>query len=98
LRWIRYRPLYIAVILSNEQSRDEGCAAAAGATFARFFAGNRIVHLGVCDAVAPDRGAELHLNPFLRVSANCVKVMEVKGGAFDGEEPSILQTRLQLAI
>lgn len=39
-----------------------------------------------------------YLNPFLRVSANYVKVTEVEGGAFDGEEPSIWQMRLQLAI
>ncbi|MGQ0622653.1 MAG: OprO/OprP family phosphate-selective porin [Panacagrimonas sp.] len=39
-----------------------------------------------------------YLNPFLRLSANYVKVTEVKGGVFDGEEPSIWQMRLQLAI
>ena len=39
-----------------------------------------------------------YLNPFLRVSANYVKVLDVKGGAFDGEEPSIWQMRLQIAI
>ncbi len=39
-----------------------------------------------------------YLNPFLRMSANYVKVVDVKGGAFDGEEPSIWQVRLQLAI
>lgn len=39
-----------------------------------------------------------YLNSLLRVSANYVKVTEVKGGAFDGEEPSIWQMRLQLAI
>lgn len=39
-----------------------------------------------------------YLNPLLRVSANVVKVLDVKGGAFDGEEPSIWQMRLQIAI
>lgn len=39
-----------------------------------------------------------YLNPFLRVSANYVKVTELKGGSFDNEEPSIWQMRLQLAI
>lgn len=39
-----------------------------------------------------------YLNPFLRVSANYVKVLDVKGGAFDGEEPSVWQMRLQIAI
>lgn len=39
-----------------------------------------------------------YLNPFLRVSANHVKVMNVKGDPFDGEEPSIWQRRGQLAI
>lgn len=39
-----------------------------------------------------------YLNPFLRVSANYVKVLDVNGGAFDGEEPSVWQMRLQIAI
>ncbi len=39
-----------------------------------------------------------YLNPLLRVSANYVKVLDVDGGAFDGEDPSIWQARLQLAI
>lgn len=39
-----------------------------------------------------------YLNPYVRVSANYVKVLKVEGGAFDGEQPSIYQMRLQLAI
>lgn len=39
-----------------------------------------------------------YLNPFLRVSANYVKVIQVRGGSLDGEEPSIWQMRLQLAL
>lgn len=39
-----------------------------------------------------------YLNPFLRVSANYVKVLDVKGGNFDGEQPSVWQMRLQIAI
>lgn len=39
-----------------------------------------------------------YLNPFLRASVNYVKVLEVKGGAFDNEEPSIWQMRMQFAI
>jgi phosphate-selective porin OprO/OprP len=39
-----------------------------------------------------------YLNPFMRVSVNYVKVLKVKGGAFDGEEPSVWQTRFQLAL
>ncbi|HEY1078172.1 MAG TPA: porin [Fontimonas sp.] len=39
-----------------------------------------------------------YLNPYLRISANYVKVLDVEGGAFDGEEPEIWQARVQLAI
>ncbi|MGH6637598.1 MAG: OprO/OprP family phosphate-selective porin [Polaromonas sp.] len=38
-----------------------------------------------------------YLNQYLRVSANVIKVLEVDGGAFDGEEPTVFQARLQLA-
>ncbi len=39
-----------------------------------------------------------YLNPFVRISANYVKVLDVEGGSFDGEKPEIWQARLQLAI
>lgn len=39
-----------------------------------------------------------YLNPFLRISANYVEVLDVDGGPFDGEEPSIWQMRLQVAL
>jgi phosphate-selective porin OprO/OprP len=39
-----------------------------------------------------------YLNPFLRVSANYVEVLDVDGGPFDGEEPSVFQMRLQVAL
>jgi phosphate-selective porin OprO/OprP len=39
-----------------------------------------------------------YLNQFLRISFNIVDVTEVKGGAFDGDEPLIYQMRFQLAL
>ena len=39
-----------------------------------------------------------YLSPILKVSANVVKVLSIDGGAFDGEEPTALQLRLQLAL
>lgn len=39
-----------------------------------------------------------YLNPFLRVSANYIEVLDVDGGPFDGEEPSVFQMRLQVAL
>lgn len=39
-----------------------------------------------------------YLNPFLRVSANYIEVLAVDGGPFDGEEPSVFQVRLQVAL
>ena len=39
-----------------------------------------------------------YLNPFVRISANYVDVLEVDGGPFDGEEPSVFQMRLQVAL
>ncbi|HSW11828.1 MAG TPA: porin [Solimonas sp.] len=39
-----------------------------------------------------------YLNPFVRVSFNAIKVLEVDGGPFPGKEPTIYQMRLQLAI
>ncbi len=38
------------------------------------------------------------LNPLLRVSANVVRVLCVKGGPFDSQEPTIYQLRMQLAL
>ncbi len=38
-----------------------------------------------------------YLNPFLRVSANVIKVLETDGGPMDGDEPTLFQARLQLA-
>ncbi len=39
-----------------------------------------------------------YLNPALRVSANVVRVLATDGGAFDGEEPTAFQIRMQLAL
>lgn len=39
-----------------------------------------------------------YLNQFLRISFNIVDVIEVDGGAFNGEEPMIYQMRFQLAM
>ena len=48
-----------------------------------------------------ERNASLALNwylsPFLRVT-NVVKVLDVKGGAANGDEPTIFQLRFQLAL
>lgn len=39
-----------------------------------------------------------YLNPFLRVSANIVKVLNVEGGVMNGDEPTVFQIRTQLAL
>jgi phosphate-selective porin OprO/OprP len=39
-----------------------------------------------------------YLNSFLRLSANYVKVIEIKGGPFAGDEPSVFELRAQLAL
>ena len=39
-----------------------------------------------------------YLNQFLRASFNVIDVLDVDGGAFNGEEPMIYQMRLQLAL
>lgn len=39
-----------------------------------------------------------YLNPFMRVSANIVKVLKVEGGATPGDEPTVFQMRAQLAL
>lgn len=39
-----------------------------------------------------------YLNPFLRISANYVEVLDVDGGPFDGEQPSVWQMRFQVAL
>lgn len=39
-----------------------------------------------------------YLNPFLRISANYVDVLDVDGGPYEGVEPSIWQMRLQVAL
>lgn len=39
-----------------------------------------------------------YLNPILKVSANVVKVLDIDGGPFDGQEPMAYQLRLQLAL
>lgn len=38
-----------------------------------------------------------YLNPYVRVSANLVKVLELTGGPFNNDKPTVFQTRLQLA-
>lgn len=43
-------------------------------------------------------GVNWYPNNVLRVSLNVVKVLDVTGGAFDGQEPTIYQARLQLAL
>jgi phosphate-selective porin OprO/OprP len=43
-------------------------------------------------------GFNWYPNNVLRVTLNVVKVLDVKGGAFDGEEPTVYQARLQLAL
>lgn len=43
-------------------------------------------------------GLSWYLNPYMRVSANLVKVLKIDGGSFDGQEPTVYQMRLQLAI
>lgn len=37
-------------------------------------------------------------NNLIRASLNYVKVLDVKGGSFDGDEPGVVQLRVQLAI
>ncbi|MET0987120.1 MAG: porin [Steroidobacteraceae bacterium] len=39
-----------------------------------------------------------YLSPILKVSANVVKVLSIDGGPFDGQEPTTVQLRLQLAL
>ena len=39
-----------------------------------------------------------YLNPILKVSANVVKVLDIDGGPFDGQEPTVYQIRMQLAL
>jgi len=39
-----------------------------------------------------------YLNPVVRLSANYVKVLKIQGGENDGENPDIIQGRLQLAF
>ena len=39
-----------------------------------------------------------YLNPFMRVSANIVKVLKVEGGAVNDDEPTVFQMRAQLAL
>ncbi len=39
-----------------------------------------------------------YLNPMLRAGLNVVKVLDVKEGAFDSDEPTIYQIRMQLAL
>jgi len=43
-------------------------------------------------------GVNWYLNQFLRITFNIVEVLEVDGGAFDGDEPTIYQMRFQLAL
>ena len=38
-----------------------------------------------------------YLNPYLRASANLVKVLELNGGPMDGDKPTVFETRLQVA-
>ena len=39
-----------------------------------------------------------YLNPMLRAGLNIVKVLDVKGGALDSDEPTVYQIRMQLAL
>jgi phosphate-selective porin OprO and OprP len=43
-------------------------------------------------------GVNWYLNQFLRITWNIVEVLEVDGGAFNGDEPTIYQMRFQLAL
>ena len=43
-------------------------------------------------------GLNWYLNQFLRLSFNIVEVLEVDGGPFDGEQPTVYQMRFQLAL
>jgi phosphate-selective porin OprO/OprP len=43
-------------------------------------------------------GLNWYLNPFLRTSANVVKVLSLKGGQLDGEKPTAFELRLQLGL
>ena len=43
-------------------------------------------------------GLNWYLNQFLRITFNIVEVLEVDGGAFNGDEPTIYQMRFQLAL
>ncbi len=43
-------------------------------------------------------GVNWTLNPLLRVTGNVVRVLRTEGGAFNSEEPTIYQLRMQLAI
>jgi phosphate-selective porin OprO/OprP len=43
-------------------------------------------------------GLNWYLNQFLRITFNIVEVLELDGGAFDGDEPTIYQMRFQLAL
>jgi phosphate-selective porin OprO and OprP len=43
-------------------------------------------------------GLNWYLNQFLRITFNVVDVIEVDGGSFDGDEPTIYQMRFQLAL
>jgi phosphate-selective porin OprO and OprP len=43
-------------------------------------------------------GLNWYLNQFLRLSFNIVEVLDVNGGPFDGEQPTIYQIRFQLAL
>jgi phosphate-selective porin OprO and OprP len=38
-----------------------------------------------------------YLNPYVRLSANVIKVIDVDGGAFANDEPTVFQARMQLA-
>ena len=38
-----------------------------------------------------------YLNQYLKLSANVVKVLDVTGGPFNGEEPTVYQARMQFA-
>jgi phosphate-selective porin OprO/OprP len=42
-------------------------------------------------------GVNWYVNPYMRMSANYVSVLDVEGGAHDGDEPSVFQVHAQVA-